>query len=89
MNPDSKIALEPAKSSPALPQAVTAPLTRAAIFLVVTLNAGSDHRATLLSFCSPLFDNAVFHSEFVPKGVVGSLDENIEAVGAPRNRARR
>jgi putative iron-dependent peroxidase len=54
MNPDSKIALEPAKSSPALPQAVTAPLTRAAIFLVVTLNAGSDHRATLLSFCGDL-----------------------------------
>ena len=36
---------------PGLPQAVSAPLTRAAIFLVVTLNAGSDVRATLRSFC--------------------------------------
>jgi putative iron-dependent peroxidase len=33
------------------PQPVIAPLTRAAIFLVVTLNPGDDHRATVRSFC--------------------------------------
>jgi putative iron-dependent peroxidase len=37
-----------------LPQAVAAPLTRAAIFLVVTLNHGSDNRANLRSFCGDL-----------------------------------
>ena len=35
-------------------QPVAAPLTRAAIFLVVTLNPGSDNRATLRSFCADL-----------------------------------
>ena len=34
-----------------VPQPVAAPLTRAAIFLVATLNPGSDHRATVRSFC--------------------------------------
>jgi putative iron-dependent peroxidase len=33
------------------PQPVIAPLTRAAIFLVVTVNQGDDHRATVRSFC--------------------------------------
>jgi putative iron-dependent peroxidase len=33
------------------PQPVIAPLTRAAIFLVVTLNPGDDHRATVRAFC--------------------------------------
>jgi putative iron-dependent peroxidase len=33
------------------PQPVVAPLTRAAIFLVVTVNPGDDHRATIRSFC--------------------------------------
>jgi putative iron-dependent peroxidase len=32
-------------------QAVAAPLTRAAIFLVATLNAGPEYRATVRSFC--------------------------------------
>jgi porphyrinogen peroxidase len=32
-------------------QPVIAPLTRAAIFLVVTVNPGDDHRATVRSFC--------------------------------------
>jgi porphyrinogen peroxidase len=45
---------EAAATSPALAQAVSAPLTRAAIFLVATLNPGSDHRATLRSFCGEL-----------------------------------
>ena len=45
---------EAASSVPALPQAVAAPLTRAAIFLVATFNPGSETRATLRSFCGDL-----------------------------------
>jgi len=45
---------EAASRLPALAQAVSAPLSRAAIFLVATLNPGSDHRATLRSFCGDL-----------------------------------
>jgi len=33
------------------PQPVVAPLTRAAIFLVVTVNPGDEHRATVRAFC--------------------------------------
>jgi putative iron-dependent peroxidase len=33
------------------PQPVVAPLTRAAIFLVMTVNPGDDHRATVGAFC--------------------------------------
>jgi putative iron-dependent peroxidase len=33
------------------PQPVVAPLTRAAIFLVVSVNPGDDHRATVRAFC--------------------------------------
>lgn len=40
--------------SPALAQAVSAPLTRAAIFLVATLNSGAENRAILRSFCGDL-----------------------------------
>ena len=39
---------------PVLAQPVAAPLTRAAIFLVVTLNPGSENRTTVLSFCGDL-----------------------------------
>lgn len=42
---------EPAGKLSAVAQAVDAPLTRAAIFLVVTLNPGAENRATLRSFC--------------------------------------
>ena len=45
---------EAAGSVRAVPQPVAAPLTRAAIFLVVTVNPGSDNRATLRSFCGDL-----------------------------------
>jgi porphyrinogen peroxidase len=38
----------------AVPQPVSAPLTRAAIFLVVTMKPGADNRATLRSFCGEL-----------------------------------
>ncbi len=40
--------------SPAIPQAVAQSLTRAAIFLVVTVNAGAENRATVRSFCGDL-----------------------------------
>lgn len=40
--------------SPALAQAVSAPLTRAAIFLVATFNSGAENRAILRSFCGDL-----------------------------------
>src|ERR1700722_13353862 len=45
---------EAAHRSPALAQAVAAPLTRAAIFLVAKLNPGSENRAILRSFCGDL-----------------------------------
>src|SRR6516162_2105301 len=38
----------------AVPQPVSAPLTRAAIFLVVTINSGPDSRAAVRSFCADL-----------------------------------
>ena len=38
----------------AVPQPVSAPLTRAAIFLVVTINPSLDNRATVRSFCADL-----------------------------------
>ena len=38
----------------AVPQPVSAPLTRAAIFLVATMKPGADNRATLRSFCGEL-----------------------------------
>ena len=45
MKPDPTNTPEVAGRSPALAQAVAAPLTRAAIFLVATLNPGSENRA--------------------------------------------
>src|SRR5271170_5214674 len=36
------------------PQAVDAPLTRAAIFLVVTVNPGDDHRTSVHALCGDL-----------------------------------
>ncbi len=44
--------MKPDRSSTSQP--VAAPLTRAAIFLVVTVNPGLDNRATLRSFCGDL-----------------------------------
>jgi len=41
---------ELARRSPALAQGVAAPLTRAAIFLVATLNPGSENRASRARF---------------------------------------
>jgi putative iron-dependent peroxidase len=39
---------------PAVPQVVVQPLTRAAIFLVVTMNPGADSRGVVRSFCGDL-----------------------------------
>ena len=54
MDTDPMSAPEAAGGLPVLAQAVAAPLTRAAIFLVATLNPGLDNRATLRSFCGDL-----------------------------------
>src|SRR5207237_9023687 len=43
-----------AESSSPIPQPVTAPLTRAAIFLVVTINPGADNCAAVRSLCADL-----------------------------------
>jgi putative iron-dependent peroxidase len=53
-HPDAVSAPKAAEKSPALTQAVAAPLTRAAIFLVVTLKPGSGNCAALRSFCGDL-----------------------------------
>src|ERR1700678_598618 len=54
MEPDPTSAPQPVASLPALAQPVAASLTRAAIFLVVTLNPGVENRDTLRSFCADL-----------------------------------
>ena len=54
MESDPKSARDAADASPALSQPVAAALTRAAIFLVVTLNPGDATRATVRSFCADL-----------------------------------
>jgi len=46
--------LNSANSAPAEPQAVAAPLTRAAIFLVLKINSGAHSRDTILAFCPDL-----------------------------------
>lgn len=48
-------------SSPrVVPQPVSAPLTRAAIFLTLKMNPGSEHRDTIRSFCADL--SAIFRA---------------------------
>jgi len=54
MEPDPISAPQLVATLPALAQPVAASLTRAAIFLVVTLNPGLDNRATVRSFCADL-----------------------------------
>jgi putative iron-dependent peroxidase len=44
----------PADGPPPVPQPVTAPLSAAAIFLVLTVNPGADNAATVRSFCADL-----------------------------------
>src|SRR5579862_7110022 len=45
---------EPEASTPAVAQAVVAPLTRAAIFLVVTIKPGTENQDDIRSFCGDL-----------------------------------
>src|SRR5277367_2390795 len=54
MESDPTSATEPANGSPVIAQAVSAPLTRAAIFLVAALNPNPESRATLRSLCGDL-----------------------------------
>ena len=54
MKTDPIMAADATRRLAVVSQAVAAPLTRAAIFLVATLNPGSDNRATLRSFCGDL-----------------------------------
>src|SRR5262245_1753703 len=54
MESDPISAHEPAGVVRSIAQPVAAPLTRAAIFLVVTINPGLDNRAAILSFCGDL-----------------------------------
>ena len=54
MKPDPTNTPEAAGRSRVLTQAVAAPLSRAAIFLVAKLNPGPENRATLRSFCGGL-----------------------------------
>jgi len=54
MEPDPMSAPETTGGLPAIAQAVAAPLTRAAIFLVATINPGFDNRATVRSLCGDL-----------------------------------
>jgi putative iron-dependent peroxidase len=51
MQPDPKISRNASDGLSALAQPVSAPLTRAAIFLVVTLKPGAESSATVRSFC--------------------------------------
>ncbi len=43
-----------ASAALSLPQLVSSPLTKVAIFLVVTINPGDEHRASVLSLCADL-----------------------------------
>src|SRR5580700_4837912 len=54
MEPDRMSVPKAQGGLPALAQPVAAPLTRAAIFLVATLNPGVDSLATVRSFCGDL-----------------------------------
>ena len=54
MKPDPICAPVAASGAPAISQTVAAPLTRAAIFLVVTLNPGPENREAVRSFCGDL-----------------------------------
>jgi porphyrinogen peroxidase len=54
MKADPMCAPEAGRGRRAVSQPVAAPLTRAAIFLVVTVNPGIDNRVTIRSFCGDL-----------------------------------
>src|SRR5580700_7560893 len=54
MKPESMRGPEAGRDARAVAQPVAAPLTRAAIFLVATVNRGLDNRATVRSLCGDL-----------------------------------
>jgi len=54
MAPDPTSAPNPASGALSIAQPVAAPLTRAAIFLVVTINPGPENRTAIRSFCGGL-----------------------------------
>ena len=54
MKAESTKGSEGGRDARVIAQPVAAPLTRAAIFLVVTVNPGLDNRATVRSFCGDL-----------------------------------
>ena len=54
MNPDASLELATTIGRRGIAQLVAAPLTRAAIFLVVTVRRGPEHRAIIRSFCQDL-----------------------------------
>src|SRR5580698_6979166 len=54
IEPDTKSARNAPSGLAALAQPVSAPLTRAAIFLVVALKPGAETRTTVRSFCADL-----------------------------------
>ena len=54
MKPDAMSAPKTGRGSPAVAQPVAAPLTRAAIFLVMTINPGVDNLAPVRSLCADL-----------------------------------
>ena len=54
MAPDPNPALDETSSANAVAQAIVTPLTRAAIFLVVTINSDPGSRAVIRSFCPDL-----------------------------------
>src|SRR5260370_7271296 len=54
MKVDAKGGAEQGSGIVGFAQPVSAPLTRAAIFLVVTLKPGTEHRRTIRSFCRDL-----------------------------------
>ena len=54
MDPTPSRKPEAAQGARALAQPVAAPLTRAAIFLVVTINQGPEHREVVRTFCEDL-----------------------------------
>jgi len=89
MEPDPKSGNDAAQGVRALAQSISAPLTHAAIFLVLTVKPGAENRATLRSFCGDL--SALFRAvEFrdIEAGLSCVLGFGSEAwdrlFGAPR-----
>ena len=70
-------------------QPVSAPLTRAAIFLVVTINPGADAPDAVRSFCADLAGAASARSDFATsrRGLVLRHGHRLRRLGPPVRRA--